>query len=87
MVGVSGATLLVTGGMAAGGAWWGVAGLLHLFAGAGGVLLAAEAFALHVYLGHWCAALIAILARCSRRRVCFYVIFSVPDELTHCLLS
>ncbi len=61
MVGVSGATLLVTGGMAAGGAWWGVAGLLHLFAGAGGVLLAAQAFALHVYLGHWCAALVPFL--------------------------
>ncbi|KAK9832509.1 hypothetical protein WJX81_003483 [Elliptochloris bilobata] len=53
VVGVSGATMLAAGGMAAGGAWWGVAGLLHLFAGADSVLLAAQAFVLHMYCQHW----------------------------------
>lgn len=54
VVGMFGAALLAASGLAAGGAWWGVAGLLHLSAGAGAVLLAAQAFALHAYAQHWC---------------------------------
>ena len=61
LVGVAGAALLLCGASAAGGAWWRVAGLLHLSAGAGSVLLAAQAFALHMYCQHWCGTGTAFL--------------------------
>lgn len=61
MLGVAGAALLLVGALAAGGAWWGVAGLLHLAAGAGSVLLAAQAFVLHMYCQHWCGPRVALL--------------------------
>ena len=59
VLGVAGAALLLCGTLAAGGAWWGVAGLLHLAAGAGSVLLAAQAFVLHMYCQHWCGMSVA----------------------------
>lgn len=62
VLGTAGAALLLCGVLAAGGAWWGVAGLLHLCAGAGSVLLAAQAFLLHMYCQHWCGTGMACFA-------------------------
>lgn len=68
MLGVAGAALLLCGALAAGGSWWGVAGLLHLAAGAGSVLLAAQAFVLHMYCQHWCGTSVAFLQHSGIRR-------------------